>query len=148
MKDYLKKKDSEKLSISLTEQKLSSSLTRAPLSCSPDGQLHYGHKVMLWNKKTDGFLVIDMGDRIQSFEEAYAVTTSTRCPGPINRSVFIVVRAESTEEGVVQYGDKVRILANSYISRKPVRIFVNCSLHFAVVPLVLKNMQDFRAIKR
>lgn len=124
MKDYLKKKDGEKLSISLTEQKLSRSLTRAPLSCSPDGQLHYGHKVMLWSKKTDGFLVIDMGDRIQSFEEAYAVTTSTRCTGPINRSVFVLVRAESDEEGdegVVNYGEKIRIMANRYIASKPVR---------------------------
>lgn len=121
---------------------------------------------MLWNKKTDGFLVIDMGDRIQSFEEAYAVTTSTRCPGPINRSVFVVVRAEPTEEGeegekgdkgdkgnggdegVVQYGEKVRILANNYISRKPVRVLVNCSLHFAVALLVPKNTQDFRVTKR
>jgi hypothetical protein len=136
MKDYLKKKDGEKLSISLTEQKLSRSLTRAPLSYSPDGQLHYGYKVMLWNKKTDGFLVIDMGDRIQSFEEAYAVTTSTRCAGPINRSVFVVVRADSKEEndeGVVQYGEKVRILANRYISSKPVRVVVHDSLHFVAV---------------
>jgi len=136
MKDYLKKKDGEKLSISLTEQKLSRSLTRAPLSYSPDGQLHYGHKVMLWNKRTDGLLVIDMGDRIPSFEEAYAVTTSTRCSGPINRSVFVVVRANSKEEndeGVVQYGEKVRILANSYISSKPVRVVKYSSLHFAAV---------------
>ena len=123
MKDYLKKKDGEKLSISLTEQKLSRSLTRAPLSHSSDGLLHFGQKIMLWNKMTNGFLVIDVGDRIQCFEEAYAVTTNNKNIGPINRSVFVVARADPNDEftdDLVHYGQKIRILANCYISSKPV----------------------------
>ena len=123
MKDYLKKKDAEKLSISLTEQKLARSLAKAPLSCSTDGYLHFNYKIMLLNAKTNGFLVIDVGDRIPCPDEAYAVTTNNKGLGPLTRSVFVVRRVEEKDDfadDVVHYGQKIRIQANSYIWPKEV----------------------------
>jgi len=127
MKDYLKKKDAEKLSISLTEQKFSRSLTRAPLSCDTDGFLHFNHKVMLLNKKTNGHLVLDIGDKIASFDEAYAVTTNNKGIGPLTRSVFVISRVDSNDEfndDKVHYGQKIRIIANKFIFNKPVSFHI------------------------
>jgi hypothetical protein len=42
---------------------------------------------MLMNKKTNGFLVFDTGDKIISSDEAYACTTSVKDNGPCGRSV-------------------------------------------------------------
>lgn len=123
MKDYLEKKDSEKLSISLAEQKLARSLAKAPLSCSSDGLLHFGYKIMLHNHKTNGYLVIDVGDRIPSADEAYAVTTNSKGIGPLTRSVFVVTRVDDKDgftDNVVHYGQKIRIQSNPYIFPKSV----------------------------
>ena len=123
MKDYLKKKDGEKLSISLTEQKLARSLAKTPLSFSCDGLLHFSQKIMLLNKKTNGFLVIDVGDRILSSDEAYAVTTNNKGIGPLTRSVFAITRADKEDgftDDIVHYGQKIRIQSNPYIFPKTV----------------------------
>lgn len=122
MKDYLKKKDSEKLSISLTEQKLAKSLARAPHSFSEDGKLHFGFSVMLFNAKTNGNLSIDVGDKIPSLEEAYAVTVNSKGLGPLSRSTFIICRMDDKEtapDDLVHYGQKIRIQANPNIFHKP-----------------------------
>jgi len=123
MKDYLKKKDAEKLSISLTEQKLARSLAKAPHSCSSDGLLHFGYKIMLLNTKTNGHLVIDVGDRIAGQDEAYAITTNNKGIGPLTRSVFVISR-ESDKDGftddIVHYGQKIRIQSNPLIFPKQV----------------------------
>ena len=123
MKDYLKKKDAEKLSISLTEQKLTRSLTKAPLSYSKDGFLHFGYKVMLFNKKTNGNLVLDIGDRIPIPDEAYAVTTNNKGIGPLTRSVFVITRVDKDDgftDDIIHYGQKIRIQSNRYIYPKTV----------------------------
>ena len=132
MKDYMGKKGGEKLTISLTEQKLTKSLASTPWSCSPDGLLHFGAKVMLHNKKTDGFLVLDTGDRLPTQDEAYAVTTNNKGIGPIARSVFVVTRPEEKDaygDDVVHYGQKIRIQANPYIHPKTVTLLL---IHHAI----------------
>jgi hypothetical protein len=40
------------------------------------------------NKKTNAFLVFDMGDKIISSDESYAVTTTEKNIGPCGRSVL------------------------------------------------------------
>lgn len=127
MKDYLKKKDGEKLCISLTEQKLARSLAKAPWSCSADGFIHFGYKVMLLNTKTNGHLVIDVGDRITGQDEAYAVTTNNKGIGPLTRSVFIITRVNEEDgftDDIVHYGQKIRIQANQYIFPKTVKLYL------------------------
>mgnify|MGYP001563586412 CR=1 FL=1 len=54
---------------------------------------------MLFNKKTNGFLVFDMSDRITSHDEAYACTTTNKDIGPCARSVLIITKVIDPESG-------------------------------------------------
>jgi hypothetical protein len=122
--DYGQKKQAEKLSIAITEQKLQRLLARVPWSCSSDGHVHFGAKVLLHNKKTNGFLVLDTGDKVPGPDEAYAVTTSGKETGPIARSVFIISKASSPDscpDDVVHFGQKIRIHTNPWVFDKTVR---------------------------
>jgi hypothetical protein len=68
-------------------------------------------------------LVIDVGDRITSQDEAYAVTTNSKGIGPLTRSVFVVARFDENDgfsDDVVHYGQKIRIQSNSLIFPKQV----------------------------
>jgi len=66
--------------------------------------------VMLQNKKTTGFVVMDIGERVQNVEEGYTVTCTSagQNPGPMARSVFRVVKEDSvdmfTSDEFVRYG--------------------------------------------
>ncbi len=123
MKDYVEKKQAEKLSISQTEQKLSKSLAGVPWSCSADGLLHFGSKVMLHNKKTNGCLVLDIGSRLPTLDEAYTITTTGRPVGPMARSIFIVIKADEKDKftgDIVHYGQKIRLQSNAHVFSKPV----------------------------
>jgi hypothetical protein len=87
------------------------------------------------NKQTNGFLVIDVGDKIPVTEEAYAVTTSKGI-GAVTRSIFILQRYKYTfihltlhsrvnetdgfEDDRIHFGQKIRITSNPYIISKPV----------------------------
>jgi predicted solute-binding protein len=121
MKKYIKSKEENKLAVNLTQQKYAKSFKKVPHSYSEDGQLRFGDKVMLANKKTAGFLVIDMGDKIITHDEAYAVTTSKKAKVPSARNIFVIERAEKDDEfddNVVHYGQKIQIKTNKHISGK------------------------------
>lgn len=78
---------------------------------------------MVLNKKTNGWLVMDIGDRVNGTDESYMVTTAPNCPGPCTRSIFVLKRVDETDifgsDAVIKYGQKVRFEANSYLFRKP-----------------------------
>ena len=86
---------------------------------------------MLKNKKTQGFLVTDIGDKQLGVEEAYSLTTCKDNPGPITRSMYTISRAEKIDlfgsDDIVRYGQKVKISSNPYIFRK--------ALHLSSTPL-------------
>lgn len=77
---------------------------------------------MLMSKKTKGFLVVDIGDRISGVEETYITTTSASNPGPITRSVFVLKKAEEMDifgsDNIVRYGQKVKLETNPHLFRK------------------------------
>jgi len=123
MKDYNEKKQVEKLSIAQIERKLAKSLSGVPWTCSADGLLHFGYKIMLMNKKTMGFLAIDTGSRMPVIEEEYAVTSTGKEIGPIARGVFIIEKGEDKDkftDDIVHYGQKIRIVTNPHVFPKPV----------------------------
>lgn len=80
---------------------------------------------MLKNCKTNGWLVCDMSDRIQSHEEAYAVTTTTKAVGACARSIVHIVRSNAKTQGgpanddMVRYGQEIRLQSNDFICNKP-----------------------------
>ena len=64
-------------------------------------------------------MVCDMGDRIVTHDEAYAVTSSSKV-GPCARSVFsIEPNGKVAGDDIVRYGQEIRILANPHILNKP-----------------------------
>jgi len=77
---------------------------------------------MLKNKKTNGFLVTDIGERQLGVEEAYALTTCKENPGPMTRSIFCINRTEKVDlfgsDDIIRYGQKVKITSNPYLFRK------------------------------
>ena len=76
---------------------------------------------MVLNKQTNGFLVFDMSDRITAHDEAYACTTTGKDIGPCARSVLVLTKGEEDQykDGIVRYGQKVKLVSNPYIYGKP-----------------------------
>lgn len=121
MKTYIKNKEENKLAVNQTQQKLAKSFKKVPHSYSEDGLLRFGDKVMCLNKKTEGYLVFDMGDNIITHDEAYANTTSKKANVPSARNIFVLSKAEKDEEyvdDIIRYGDKIRIQANKFMTGK------------------------------
>ena len=76
---------------------------------------------MVLNKKTEGFLVFDMGDKITTHDEAYASTTSKKAKTPSARNIFVLTKGEDDDEyddDVIHYGQKIRIQANKFMTGK------------------------------
>lgn len=66
---------------------------------------------MVMNKKTKGYVVVDIGDRTKGLDENYISTTSANNPGPITRSIFIIRKTGDEDlfqnDGVLRYGQKI-----------------------------------------
>jgi hypothetical protein len=64
--------------------------------------------VLITNKKTNGYLVMDIGDKASGLEESYMVTTTAQAPGPITRSVFVIKKEEDRDvfgnDNIIRYG--------------------------------------------
>ena len=55
---------------------------------------------MLQNAQTEGWVVMDIGDKIPNVGEAYQITCTGRGqnPGPMTRSVFKLTRVEEMDQ--------------------------------------------------
>ena len=79
---------------------------------------------MIQSQKTEGWLVVDCGDKVPNVEEGYSITSTGvgQNPGPMTRSVFKLSRVEDMDifgsDDVIRYGQKVKIEANQYLFRK------------------------------
>ena len=122
--NYEAKKASESLPFSTTFAKYVSSYRQVPWSHSPDGTVDWGQNVMIQNAQTEGWLTMDIGDKIANVDESYMVTSTSKGqnPGPMTRSVYKITRVDQADmfgsDQSVRYGQKVRIEANQYLFRK------------------------------
>ncbi|CAG9310039.1 unnamed protein product [Blepharisma stoltei] len=120
-KDFLKRREGGQLVVHQIQEKLQKSLTTVGHSFSGDGKLHFGDRIMLLNKKTNGFLVTDMGDKIEG-DEGVAVTASPQYRSPVARSVFILQRF-SEDDGFpgdyLHYGQQFTLTVHPYLSQYP-----------------------------
>lgn len=91
-----------------TLSKCEASYKKVPWTFSPDGLLRSGSSVIIQNKKTNGYLVMDIGARASTLEESYNVTTTPTQPGPITRSVFVIKKEEAYDmfgsDNIIRYG--------------------------------------------
>lgn len=76
-----------------------------------------GFSVLITNKKTQGYLVVDLGKRALGVDEAYVPSVTPQHPGPVSRSIFVIKKVDKSD-GIVRYGDKVKIEVNPYLNRK------------------------------
>jgi hypothetical protein len=94
-----------------------------PWSHSKDGALRFNDNIMIASKHVGGAMVADIGKRIECLDEAYPVTSSASNPGPINRTIFKLVKADPNDDqfgsdSLIRYGQKVRIETNDYLFKK------------------------------
>ena len=76
--NYKAKKTGDALPFSKTISKYQQSYTQVPWSYAADGNLRWNDQVMIQNACTEGWVVMDIGDRVPNVEEAYQVTSTSR----------------------------------------------------------------------
>lgn len=111
LKDYLKKKETGSLMVTAKQRQLESSLQPDELSASPDGNLHFGMRIMMVNHQSRGCLSANPYDVVTKSHAAYMLTTSP-VGSPCVRNVFEIVRADDHDgfEGdIVHYGQNFRV---------------------------------------
>ena len=121
--DFQQKEADNQLPFSKTMTSYQQNYKKVPWTFSPDGCIRDGDNLMIRNKKTEGWLVMDIDDKLKQVEEAYMVTTTKQHTGPVTRSVFVIKKAEKMDmfgsDNIIRYGQKVILEANPYIFRKP-----------------------------
>jgi len=87
---------------------------------SKDGLLRFGDHVLVKNKASKGVLVFDSGDRITSYDEAYACTTTDKSTGPCARSAIVITKAEEdfAPDNLLRYGQKIRLESTTHLFGK------------------------------
>lgn len=106
-----------------TLTKYEQSSKKVTWSFSKDGYLRSGDHILIMNKKTNGYLTMDIGDKVNNLDEAFMVTTTPQDIGPVTRSVFVIKKEELMDvfgsDNIIRYGQKIRIEANPNLYRKP-----------------------------
>jgi hypothetical protein len=120
-KEYISLKDSNGLLVSQKEAKYAGMLARVDLTPFSSGTLTTGHYFMFKNKKTNGFMVMDVDDRNPQYKAAFGCTTSPLMNFPCPRSLFKIEKynddknlnsfPEPQPESSVCYNDKIVIVA-------------------------------------
>jgi hypothetical protein len=66
---------------------------------------------MFANKQTNGWLSMNTSDKIMCVDEAYSITTTVNCDGPVARNVFALKKYDSgkpsifdNKENILMYG--------------------------------------------
>jgi len=123
--NYRAKKEDGSLPFAKTISKYQQSYRQVPWTHSPDGNLRWNDYIMVQNQKTDGWLVMDIGGKVQNVDEGFTVTSTGagQNPGPMTRSVFKVVKEANPndlfmQDQFVRYGQYLRLEANPYLYRK------------------------------
>jgi len=110
LKDYLKQKETGVLSVAAKQQQLEASLVQQELSSTPDGLLHFGDRVMLFNCQSKGFLSANPHDMSAKAYDAWVLTSSPN-NNACSRNVFMLERADAGDgfDGdVIHYGQQIR----------------------------------------
>jgi len=94
----------------LKQQQLEASLVQQELSPTPDGLLHFGDRVMMFNHQSKGFLSANPHDASVKAYDAFVLTTSPN-GSACSRNVFTLERADpydGFDGDVIHYGQKIR----------------------------------------
>merc|ERR1712193_148706 len=76
LKDFLKKKETNSLLVNAKQTQLEESLQVAELSEDPEGKMRFGHRFMLVNHRSEGFLCANPHDKVKKALHGMAWPTS------------------------------------------------------------------------
>jgi len=111
-KDYLKKKETGSLLVNAKQTQLEESLIAAELTATPDGNLRFGCKVMLFSHQAKAYLAANPEETVVKAHEAFCLNTSHNGT-PCVRNVFELVRANQNDgydDDLVHYGQDFRLM--------------------------------------
>jgi len=111
LKDFLARKETGSLLVNAKQQQLEESLQYSELSSDPAGQMRFGHRFMVVNHQSEGFLCANPHDKIHKATDAYVLTCSTN-PNPCVRNTFEIERADEYDgfdDDAIHYGQTFRI---------------------------------------
>jgi hypothetical protein len=118
-------KETNNLLVSKKEEKYATTLKKLEITPFPEGFLTTENYFLLQNYKTQSFLVLDTDDKNLNYENAFAVTTSKYMNFACPRSLFKIQKyqSENSTQEVVNYGEKIRIMAHTNSFNKSLFLF-------------------------
>jgi len=96
---------------------------------------------MVQSQQTEGWLVMDCGDKIPNVEEAFSITCTGagQNPGPMTRSVFKLIRVDDMDifgsDELIRYGQKIKFESNPYLYRKKLQLSSYRKSHNVCAPI-------------
>jgi len=95
MQEYLHKRANGQLLVQTVQALLNNSLQEVGLTYSDDGYVHVGDQLMLYSVRTEGVLSVDAQSKVDTYDLAYAVTSSDLTQAPVARNVFTIEAVDS-----------------------------------------------------
>jgi len=109
---------------------------------------------MIRNGKTDGYMVMDIGEKVSNVEEGYTITSTGagQNPGPMTRSIFKLVQQENPadlfiHDEYIRYGQYLRIEANQHLFKKRLELCSAIQSPTVCAPLSQKQIAFLSASK-
>lgn len=109
-KDYLKKKETGALMVTAKQKQLEESLLRTELSATPDGLLHWGNQIMLFNHQSRAYMCANPFEPATKAHEAWMLNSSPNANACV-RNVFELERADEYDgfdDDCVHYSQNFR----------------------------------------
>jgi len=131
-KEFVRLKENNGLLVAVKEEKYAKMLLETPI-VPLNGQITTGSYFMLKNATTNGYLVIDNGEKSTKYENAFSVTTNPlmnfSCPRALFK--FEKYRENRTYNGIpeqqpkstVCYNEKICIIAHHNVYKTPVYVY-------------------------
>jgi len=149
LKDYLKKKEQGMLMVNAKQQQLEESLVTTDMSPSPDGLLHFGHKVMMFNHQAQAYISTNPYEKVPKAHESFVITSSTN-GNPSVRNVYEIERVDSYdgfEDDILHYGQCFRCRLEPF-SKIPEPVFMHSELVTALAASKFSRHQEVTAMTR
>jgi hypothetical protein len=146
LKDYLKKKETGSLLVNAKQMQLEESLFATELSPTPDGCIRFGHRVMLVNHQSKGYLAANPYDKVIKSQEAYVLTTGPNSNSCV-RNVFVIERADEHDgfdDDVLHYGQNFRCRLEAF-SKIPMPTYMHSELVTALAAAKFSRHQEVTA---
>lgn len=147
LKDYLKKKETGNLMVNAKQQQLEESLVATSMSPTPDGVLHFGHKVMMYNHQSQAYTAANPYEMVPKAHQSYTITSGPNAT-PCVRNVFSIERVDENDgfsDDVLHYGQCFRFKLEPF-SKITQPVYMHSELVTALASSKFSRHQEVTAI--